>query len=266
MNGSGIQTLFYWCVIATFSMIVKSEICSEARKKCQKRMGCGMALNNYIMSCGPLIHGETTQCSYECKKALVSLLHTQDHIGLNFMTCDCNNEEYCVTQKRRIQVCSQPVLKALKGVNDEHTRINCSLAELICLTDPGCNEALRYYGDYCRKLFRSEKCTGRCNNSITILYRQERARKLRNCICDGTESYNCQQIHDNTDRLCFKHVSHRTKRPPYTHLDNVTNNVTPVIKRKPTESYPTCRTPNSSSSKYGWTSILLIFLCILPLI
>lgn len=52
-------------------------------------------------------------------------------------------------------------------------------------------------------MFRGQECTYRCRNSINILRRQEKAKKLNTCICDGTENYDCKAIHRHMKVLCF---------------------------------------------------------------
>ena len=34
--------------------------------------------------------------------------------------------------------------------------------------------------------------------------RQNSADKLANCFCDGTEDFECEEIRENTDTLCFE--------------------------------------------------------------
>lgn len=89
------------------------------------------------------------------------------------------------------------------------------------------------------KLMRAQGlvCTAKCNNSRAILYRQEKARKLRDCVCDGTEEYNCPALAKATDKLCFQHPPSaspispvspvRAKLPHHKHRhhhDNAENN------------------------------------------
>ena len=46
-------------------------------------------------------------------------------------------------------------------------------------------------------------CSPRCNNSISILQRQEKAAQLETCQCDGSEPFDCAVIKSNMARLCF---------------------------------------------------------------
>lgn len=205
--------LVYGCLLALVSMLVEGQdTCQVAQRKCVSRIGCGMALSNFFIDCGSLIHGETTECSKRCKKALISLLSTDDREGEDFINCDCGGNEFCEVQKQRTNACAKDVVPAMKAVNDDKTAISCSLAEMICRADTPCLTALEFYEDHCSKLIRGEKCTPRCNNSISILYRVQKARKLRNCVCDGTEDLPipCEDLQQNTERLCFG----RTGPPP----------------------------------------------------
>ena len=192
---------FLW--LLRLEMVAAVENCTVVQMKCMQRLGCGMALQNYFLNCGELIHGETEHCSQRCKKALISLLSTEDQGGEAFMTCDCQGAQVCVRQRERLEVCSKQVMDVMKSINDDTTDIECTLAEWICNADTQCFTALHYYEIYCRKLIRGEKCTRRCNNSLSILYRQTKARKLRTCVCGGTEKYNCLELRTNIDQMCF---------------------------------------------------------------
>ena len=189
------------------------ELCNRAQNKCVSRVGCGMALHNYFLNCHTLINRETDECTLNCQKAIISLLSTEDQEGANFMECDCNGNSFCMNHRKRVEICSRDVMQAMESVYDDETDISCSLAELICQADTSCYTALIYYERHCTKLFTGEKCSARCNNSLTILYRQTKARKLRTCICDGTEAYPCEAIQENTEKLCFerehRHRHHR---------------------------------------------------------
>ena len=211
MNVSGYELLFaIVCVfLPCFRWTTALELCNKARNKCVSRVGCGMALHNYYIGCGSLIHGQTNVCTATCQKALISLLSTEDQAGEAFMTCDCDGNQFCISQKLRIDVCSKDVMPAMRSLEDYNTQISCSLAELICSADTSCFKALEYYQRHCRKLWSGEKCTARCNNSIAILYRQTKAQKLRTCLCEGTEDFDCQKIQDSTEQLCFGRHRHR---------------------------------------------------------
>lgn len=188
-----------------------AEQCKNAQDRCLAQLGCSMALHNYLMSCAELIHGSTDRCHPICQKAIVSLLSTQDQQGHNFITCDCQGNQYCQMQKRRVEICSNDVVAAMATIDDPEAIISCSLADLICSADTPCLTAMDYYKRHCGRLFRGEKCTSRCNNSLAILYRQSKALKLRTCQCDGTEQYDCRTVRENTERLCFSDSAHRQR-------------------------------------------------------
>ena len=96
-----------------------------------------------------------------CLQALVSLLSTQDGEGANFMECDCDGNNVCQRQKRRLSVCSHDVMAAMESIKDDDTQISCSLAELICRADTPCLFALNYYQKHCQRLFIGDRCTSR---------------------------------------------------------------------------------------------------------
>ncbi len=62
--------------------------------------------------------------------------------------------------------------------------------------------AVGYHYHFYKRLFKHDIFC-RCKNSLEILYRQSKSKKLQNCICDGTEEYPCETIQDNTNILCF---------------------------------------------------------------
>ena len=186
-------------------------VCGVAQARCMSNIGCGMALHNFAQYCSPLIHSETDECTTRCKSALISLVGAgRDEradagagAGEAFMTCDCEDNEYCTVQKQRVSVCTSAVLRDIVHVYDDITPISCSLAELVCAADTSCLTALDYYQRHCVRLLRGDRCTARCNNSVAILYRQRKARKLRDCYCDGTEDYDCPTLRRNMRNKCF---------------------------------------------------------------
>lgn len=175
----------------------KSVDCELARAKCAYRASCARALHGYMVDCADVLAGRTVRCPWACKRALISL--TSSEAGYQLSTCDCGDNEFCSRSKERIEVCRPEVTWATAG----DTVVSCSVAQWICHADPLCSTALGYYHRLCRSLFHGKKCTPRCNNSLAILDRQDKASKLRNCYCDGTEDFPCDSIRRNTQALCF---------------------------------------------------------------
>lgn len=171
--------------------------CEVARAQCAFRMGCGMALQSYIMDCADLISGHTTECSVTCQRALIALMSTEE--GEMLIGCDCNGSEFCETNKKRIEVCRPEVIEATAV----GSIVSCSTAQSICMADQLCATALDYYHINCRSMFQGRRCTARCKNSLDILNRQEKAAKLRSCYCEGDEDFACKKIKESTERLCF---------------------------------------------------------------
>ena len=178
--------------------------CMYVQQQCASNTGCSIALSNYMLMCGPVVHGEVprNECTLECRNALITLLSMDDRQGEVFMTCQCNGNEICEQQKRRLEVCHEEVIHAVPAVMDNLTDISCTLAQQICSADTSCFTALRFYERHCYRLVQGEKCTAKCYNSLSILYSQRKARKLRTCLCDGTEKYNCEELKYNTQTLC----------------------------------------------------------------
>ena len=196
--------------------------CTEAQRRCASQLGCNMALQNYWVHCTALVHGETYECSSKCQMALAALLSIEDNVGDMFMKCNCQDNARCIEQKSRIEVCNVPVRSLMQKLADASTPVSCSLATMICVADSPCMTALEFYHSHCRGLLRGERCTPRCNNSLSILYRQKQARNLLDCACDGREDYNCQQVRQSTQRLCIE-GRHGVRHPHRHHHHNTTH-------------------------------------------
>ena len=95
------------------------------------------------------------------------------------------------------------MLDHLPEVLDNGSRVSCTLAEWICTADSTCLVALEYYQRNCARLFDGVECSMFCNNSINILKRQEKSKKLWSCECDGTEDYDCPGLKHNLATLCY---------------------------------------------------------------
>lgn len=85
-----------WWVMMSVTAIVGaaaefhgSVTCEEARLKCAYRVGCGMALQNYMVGCSAVLQGpEPTYCPEVCQHALIALTSTEE--GKNLMTVGSN--------------------------------------------------------------------------------------------------------------------------------------------------------------------------------
>ncbi|XP_044264317.1 growth arrest-specific protein 1-like isoform X2 [Tribolium madens] len=202
----------WWVMVSVAAMMgVATPLpCEEARMRCAYRVGCGTALQHYVMGCSGVLQGPPpSHCPEICHHSLIALTSTEE--GKDLMNCECS-DEYCEDQKRRTEICRPQVMKSIS-----EPVVSCRMAQWICAADALCSTALEYYNHYCRAMFHGKKCTPRCNNSISILRRQEKAAKLTMCKCDGLEDYDCPAIQRNMEKLCFhKRVHHHqnaTKRP-----------------------------------------------------
>ncbi|XP_022257569.1 growth arrest-specific protein 1-like isoform X2 [Limulus polyphemus] len=177
---------------ATFFTLA-DQSCEEVQTKCASREGCGTALRRYMVHCA----GQVSSCPTFCKRALISLTSTPE--GREFMMCDCNGSEDCQLRKQRVEICRPEVIRATA----EDAVVSCSVAHWICVADLKCSKALEYYIQLCHGMFSGYKCTHRCNNSLAILNRQDKAEKLRTCYCDGSEEFPCRRMKVNMERLCY---------------------------------------------------------------
>lgn len=191
--------------------------CDDARLRCAYRTGCGLALQHYVTDCTPVLQGDN--CSESCQHALIALTSTEQ--GKELMTCQCaRGDELCQQSKQRVEVCRPSVTTAMN-----RTRLSCRIATLICNADGLCRTALNYYNKLCKSMFDGRKCTRRCRNSINILMRQEKAAKLSTCLCDGSEEYDCKEIHHNMNSLCFGKIHHDYREVKKVVDDTRTNDI-----------------------------------------
>lgn len=170
-----------------------------------------MALNNFLIACEPVRLGAVDHCTEACMRAVVSLVTVDDDIGTDILTCDCDAAPDCTLVKKRIALCSDGVLEALGSLDNEEV-ISCSLARMLCEADTSCWTALSYYESHCSNLWDKHNtdtlhCSFKCNNSVSILFRQRRAAKLRSCLCDNTDPLvnedTCILMRYNTEAYCF---------------------------------------------------------------
>ncbi|KAF2360824.1 hypothetical protein FHG87_008422 [Trinorchestia longiramus] len=181
------------------------ESCEVSNIKCALRSGCGMALQKYMLDCADLINGNSEECDVHCKDSLLILTSTSE--GRALMECTCS-DQYCRETKSRVEVCREEVVQARAHTGS----YSCRLAHLVCTADTSCATAISYYDKYCRRMFSGRSCSARCNNSIAILQRQEKAARLETCKCDGSEPFDCTGIKRNMARLCFHQMSEEDKQ------------------------------------------------------
>ncbi|KAG9509325.1 Growth arrest-specific protein 1, partial [Fragariocoptes setiger] len=172
--------------------------CDQAYMRCALRKACAPALKAYNDECADLMANKTSQCSARCVKAMIALRSSSE--GAELARCDCQSSEYCRQNKQRALQCQAHVERAMRP----DVRVSCSTATWICGADQLCATALEYYYRNCETPLLSERrCTARCNNSVSILYRQVSAAKLLTCFCDGSEEFPCQKYKTYTERLCL---------------------------------------------------------------
>ncbi|XP_067933821.1 growth arrest-specific protein 1 homolog [Watersipora subatra] len=208
-------SLFTLLLVVWFGSVTSNSVaptCLSARNRCTSRIGCSMALNNFYIACEQVKLGTVDHCTNLCMSAVISLVTVDDNIGTDYITCDCVGNEDCLSWQNRIAGCSTAVLTALNSLDDE-TEISCSLARMLCEADTQCWTALSYYEDNCQNLWARHspdgvECSEQCNNSVSILYRQTRATKLKNCLCDNTDPIidesTCIRMKYNTDTYCLR--------------------------------------------------------------
>ena len=138
-----------------FATSTATQKCTDVQLQCMGRTGCSTAMRNYLLSCEEVMHGEVNHCPDRCRKALVSLLSSEEsRTGDGFMTCDCQGDEFCVQQRRRLSACTSDVVTIMSHVFDATTPIGCSLAEAVCSADTSCLAAMDFYRLHCKKLFQ----------------------------------------------------------------------------------------------------------------
>lgn len=177
-------------------MLGKLVGCNAAWLTCRYRDGCGNALQQFMTSCDALVTGNSTDCDINCRLALTALISTME--GERLMQCECEDSD-CRLQKERVEPCRSSVQDLLSP----DSMVSCTTASYICMSDPGCKTALQYYNLNCQAMFQGRRCDKKCKNSLEILLKQQKSKKLQNCICDGSENFNCQEIRKNMEKLCY---------------------------------------------------------------
>ena len=213
MNVSGVWILVFVYILNALSLdvVISGESCETVQRTCFRRTGCGVALKNFFHACKSVTHGTVKKCTVGCKRALISLLTTEDRAGSAFMNCDCKDNQLCQERKQRVEICTDDVIGELDSVDDNTTRVSCTLAQWTCEADTSCYAAFGFYVDNCQRLISGDKCTAKCNNSLNVLHQQFKAKKLQTCSCDGTEDYDCERVKAFTEELCYHRTYHVIK-------------------------------------------------------
>lgn len=74
----------WWMMISMIAIVgVAAETprmpCEEARMKCAYRVGCGKALQNYLVGCSAVLQGpQPTYCPVICQHSLIALTSTEE--------------------------------------------------------------------------------------------------------------------------------------------------------------------------------------------
>ena len=72
----------------------------------------------------------------------------------------------------------EPCRAVVESQLSRDTTITCTAATVICLAEPTCHTALHYYNNNCQQMFSGEECNRKCKNSVDILSRQNKAKKV----------------------------------------------------------------------------------------
>lgn len=75
----------WWMMVALSALagttvaVTPAPVCEEARLKCAYRVGCGMALQNYLVGCSAVLQGPyPTYCPQICQHSLIALTSTEE--------------------------------------------------------------------------------------------------------------------------------------------------------------------------------------------
>lgn len=184
------------------------ELCSVAKERCASRVGCGMALQGFYISCQGISYGQSTECSPMCTRALVTLLLADDSDGLAFMNCDCAKRKFCTDRQKRIrEMCKSPVLELLKS-NNRTFDIGCNLANWVCAAEETCYSASNDWSTNCSSPQDVTSCNTACNSSLNALLRHAVGAKIVWCFCSEQPTVNqCQRL-----RSCYHTTSSGSSR------------------------------------------------------
>lgn len=176
------------------------ELCSTVKDRCASRVGCGMALQGFYISCQSVSYGYSTECIPMCVRALVTLLLADHHDGLAFINCDCTGSSFCADRKKRIDAaCEKHVLKALTSENSSFD-VSCNLVRWICEKDAVCKNALSAWETNCSSSLDGTSCTVACNGSLRSLLQYPVGSKMARCVCSEQPTLSqCKEL-----RTCFR--------------------------------------------------------------
>lgn len=169
MDWSGSRVVYLNTLVLIQVYLVSAGLkCQEARVNCGHRVGCEAALRNYLVECTDFVNTNGDgSCPPKCTKALITLMSTDE--GAAFIDCDCDGSSFCEISKEAMDPCRAQVLQAMAS----DSVVACSVAYSICIADPSCSTAFRYYSKRCvRSLIHGKRCTKSCKHSLDILYRQ----------------------------------------------------------------------------------------------
>ncbi|XP_045215559.1 uncharacterized protein LOC123565850 [Mercenaria mercenaria] len=178
---------------------ITSMSCVDVKHLCMEKVGCSMAWHNYHIHCQNAIDGDVQTCTVSCQRAITVLLSAQDGIGRLFTNCSCNVLgvlDSC-DEQRRLNFCSQFVLDLLETLDDSAV-VGCSAARIMCEADAACHTAFQMYMSQCESMIKGLECKKECEDSLNQLYKENRAAKLKSCICDNDPEYkDCETVHRN---------------------------------------------------------------------
>ncbi|XP_023214711.1 growth arrest-specific protein 1-like [Centruroides sculpturatus] len=193
-NKGTADMLYPTLLLGLYSVSIEtSNTCDEVVDRCTEEIPCGMTLHNYRISCQRERYGLIRECSEFCLKSVIALATTPQ--GYDLWDCECGRDVYCHTVRNRTGWCWNPAGRTRM----ESIPVDCKSALSICRADSVCLEAYYYYKRLCRSMLEGEKCTRRCEYSISVLNRQTSGWRLKDCICSDD---NCREERSKQTRLC----------------------------------------------------------------
>lgn len=182
--------LLPWVLVALDAQL----ICWQALLRCHDEPECDLAYGQYLAACEGNIRGTRRQCPSHCINALIRLNHTRS--GPDLETCDCAQDEECLSAKRSIEPCLPRRHPSDAG------GIGCMEARQRCEEDSNCHTSLTAYLSYCGQLFNGRKCSSKCKATIEQMLFIPNGMLLNRCVCDGVERPFCEVVKENMSKLC----------------------------------------------------------------
>jgi hypothetical protein len=95
--------------------------------------------------------------------------------------------------------------KGQRGSKSHHHYHSCRSVELICRSDAHCWATFDAFRNNCADALHGDRCTSRCNSSVSLLWRQKSGQNFKHCLCErsGSSTSNSASSNSGTSNSVF---------------------------------------------------------------